>query len=151
MTLSEHIQKDITTAMKARDEQRLSCLRRERLARGYALERHEIQKYGAGENVDRGHREDAERERSRHRPRRILCLAAELGDLPPPTEREETADHRRSEGARERIRSWPLRNEGHEVRPIARLECEGKDSDECQRADLQDHEPLHHARAEPDA
>src|SRR2546422_10666249 len=27
MTLSEQIQKDITTAMKARDEQRLSCLR----------------------------------------------------------------------------------------------------------------------------
>ena len=40
MTLSEQIQKDITTAMKARDEQRLSCLRMVKTA----LKNREIEK-----------------------------------------------------------------------------------------------------------
>jgi uncharacterized protein len=40
MTLSEKIQKDITTAMKARDEQRLSCLRMVKTA----LKNREIEK-----------------------------------------------------------------------------------------------------------
>jgi len=40
MTLSEQIQKDLTTAMKARDEQRLSCLRMVKTA----LKNREIEK-----------------------------------------------------------------------------------------------------------
>ena len=40
MSLSEQIQKDITTAMKARDEQRLSCLRMVKTA----LKNREIEK-----------------------------------------------------------------------------------------------------------
>ena len=43
MTLSEQIQKDITTAMKARDEQRLSCLRMVKTA----LKNREIEKMAA--------------------------------------------------------------------------------------------------------
>ena len=118
-------------------EQTLARLRRERLAGGHALQRDEIEKHRARNDVDHGHDRHAEGERPGQRTRRITRFARELADFPPAAEGEKRSHEPRGQRHRKGIRAGALGHEGHEVRPASRMQCQRQHRNEGKSAELE--------------
>ena len=68
-------------------------LSRERLATCYLLHRHQVNKGGAGDDINEGHNGNAVSKSSWHCSSRIANLASHLTDIPPARKREERAHY----------------------------------------------------------
>ena len=125
-------------------EERLARLRRERLAAGHALERHEIQEHRRGRDVGPPcHQQDPMRQRARHRVGWIADFAGQLARSPTIRRTRRRPRSTRRPGhpraaaipraARRRARSSP----------VAAADREAADDNHRQRAELE------HASARP--
>ena len=129
-------------AAAARAEERHAGLGGEGLGRAVLLDRDEVQEDGAHRRVEERDRAHPEGEGARQRAPRVADLARELRRLPPPAEREERehegAGERRDEGRR----AGAPREEGDEVRGVARARGEAPRHQAEEESDLGDGEAV---------